>query len=256
MLAPGHKKTKTARIWTYVRDERLWSGSLSACAWYQFAIDRKDEHPVSHLAGSKGWLHADGYSGFNGLFGETKADEMACMAHVIRKFVDVFASQGDAIAEEAIRRIAERYAVEKEVRGKSPEARVALRQAREPFLNYLEAWLQAQLPKISGKSPSAQAIRYALGRMQEARPYLENGHLELDNNTAECAVKPVAIGRKNWMFAGSEGGGKATAIAFTPLETAKLNNVDTQAWFTWVLDQILDNKIKRFDELLAWRYAA
>ena len=257
MQAPGHKKTKMARVWTYVRDERPWSGASPPCAWYQFTIDRKGEHPVSHLAGYKGWIHAVGYSGFNGLFGHDKADEMACMAHARRKFVDVFASQGNAIAEEAIRRIAELYAVEKEARGKSPDARIALRQARaKPIFDELEAWLHAQLPKTSGKSPLAQAIRYALGRMPKARPYLENGHLELDNNTAERAVKPVAIGRKNWMFAGSRGGGKAMAIAFTLIETAKLNNVDPQAWRTWVLSQIADHKITRLDELLPWRYAA
>lgn len=257
MQAPGNKKTKTARVWTYVRHERPWSGSSPPCAWYQFTIDRKGEHPVSHLAGYKGWVHADGYSGFNGLFGDNKAREMACMAHVRRKFVDVFASQGNAIAEEAIRRIAELYAVEKDARGKTPEERVALRQGRaKPIFDELEDWLHAQLPKISGKSPLAIAIRYALGRMPKARPYLENGHLELDNNTAERAVKPLAIGRKNWMFAGSEGGGKAMAIAYTLIETAKLNNVDPQAWLTWVLAQIADHKITRLDELLPWRYAA
>jgi len=239
-----------------VRDERPWSGSSPPCAWYQFTIDRKGEHPVSHLSGYKGWVHADGYSGFNGLYGEGKADEMACMAHVRRKFVDVFASQGNAIAEEAIRRIAELYAVEKDGRGKSPDVRVALRQSRsKPIFDDLEAWLHAQLPKISGKSPLAQAIRYALGRIPKARPYLDNGHLALDNNTAERAVKPVAIGRKNWMFAGSEGGGKAMAIAFTLIETAKLNDVDPQAWLTWVLAQIADHKITRLNELLPWRYA-
>ena len=173
MQAPGQKKTKTARVWTYVRDERPWSGSSPPCAWYQFTIDRKGEHPVSHLAGYEGWVHADRYSGFNGLFGHDKADEMACMAHVRRKFVDVFASQGNAIAEEAIRRIAELYAVEKDARGKAPDNRVALRQARaKPIFDDLEAWLHAQLPKISGKSPLAQAIRYALGWMPKARPYL------------------------------------------------------------------------------------
>ncbi|MCV3274145.1 IS66 family transposase [Roseobacter sinensis] len=257
MQAPGNKKTKTARVWTYVRDERPWSGSSPPCAWYQFTIDRKGEHPVSHLAGYKGCVHADGYSGFNGLFGENKADEMACMAHVRRKFVDVFASQGNAIAEGAIRRIAELYAIEKEARGKSPDARVALRQSRsKPIFDDLEAWLHNQLPKISGKSSLAQAIRYALGRMPKARPCLENGHLELDNNTAERSVKPVAIGRKNWTFAGSEGGGKAMAIAYTLIETAKLNDVDPQAWLAWVLSQIADHKITRLDELFPWRYAA
>jgi len=202
-------------------------------------------------------VHADGYSGFNGLFGENKADEMACMAHVRRKFVDVFTAQGSSIAEEAIRRIAELYAVEKDAQGKPPKDRVALRQAKaRPTFDDFEVWLHAQLPKISGKFPLAKAIRYALGRMPKARPYLDNGHLELDNNTAERAVKPVAIGRKNWMFAGSEGGGKAMAIAFTLIETAKLNNVDPQAWLTWVLAQIADHKINRLDELMPWRYAA
>lgn len=129
------------------------------------------------------------------------------MAHVRRKFVDAFGSQGNAVAQEAIRRIVELYAVVKEARDKSPGTRVALRQARaKPILDNLETWLHAQMPNISGKSPLVRAIRYVLGRMSEARPYLENGHLELDNNTAGRAVKPVAIVRTNWMFAGSEVG--------------------------------------------------
>ena len=115
---------------------------------------------------------------------------------------------------------------------------------------------RGQLPKISGKSPLAQAIRYALGRLPKARGYLDHGFLEADNNTAERAVKPVAIGRKNWMFAGSPRGGHAMAIAYTLIETAKLNNVDPQAWLTWVLAQIADHKINRIDELMPWRYAA
>lgn len=257
MLAPGNKKTKTARVWTYVRDERPWSGSSPPCAWYQFTIDRKGEHPVSHLSGYKGWVHADGYSGFNGVFGEDKAQEMACLAHVRRKFVDIFAAQGSSIAQDAIRRIAELYAVEKEARGKPSEERVIIRQERaKPIFDDLEVWLHAQLPKISGKSPLAQAIRYALGRLPKARGYLDHGFLEADNNTAERAVKPVAIGRKNWMFAGSEGGGKAMATAYTLIETAKLNQVDPQAWLTWVLAQIADHKINRLDELMPWCYAA
>jgi transposase len=148
------------------------------------------------------------------------------------------------------------YGVEKEVRGQSPEARAALRQAKaKPIFDDLEEWLHAQLPKISGKSPLAKAIRYALNRMPKTRPYLDNGFLELDNNSAERAMKPVAIGRKNWLFAGSENGGKAMAIAFTLIETAKLNKVDPQAWLTWVLEHIADHKINRLDELMPWNYA-
>lgn len=257
MQAPGLKRTKTARVWTYVRDERPWSGPSPPCAWYQFTIDRKGAHPVDRLAGYKGVVHADGFAGFNGLFGKGKAEEQACLAHVRRKFVDVFTAQGSSIAGQAIRRIGELYAVEKEVRGKSPDDRKALRQEKaKPIFDDLEDWLGQQLPKISGKSPLAKAIRYALGRLPKARPYLSNGHLEADNNAAERAVKPVALGRKNWIFAGSEGGGKAMAIAFTLIETAKLNYVDPQGWLTWVLGQIADHKITRLDELMPWCYAA
>lgn len=160
MLAPGNKKTKTARIWAYVRDERPWSGQSPPWVWYQFTVDRKGEHPVKHLSGYQGWVHADGYAGFNGVFGEGKASEVACMAHIRRKFVDVFTAQGSAIAEETIKRIAHLYGVEKEVWGQSSEARAALRQAKaKPIFDDLEEWLQAQLTKISGKSPLAKAIR-------------------------------------------------------------------------------------------------
>ncbi len=255
MLAPRNKRTKTARVWAYVRDERPWDGQAPPGAWYQFTIDRKGEHPVSHLLNYKGWVHADGYAGFNGLFGEHKASEVACMAHIRRKFVDVQQSQGSAIAEETIKRIAKLYGIEKETRGRSPVERTAIRQEKaSPIFEDLETWLHAQLPKISGKSPLAKAIRYALSRIPKTRPYLDNGFLELDNNTCERAVKPVAIGRKNWIFAGSERGGKAMAIAFTLIETAKLNGVDPQAWLTNVLGRIADHKINRIEELLPWNY--
>ena len=160
-------------------------------------MDRKGEHPVKHLSGYQGWVHADGYAGFNDVFGKDKASEVACMAHIRRKFVDVFAAQGSAIAEDAITRIAQLYSVEKQARGQSPEVRMDLRQGNsKPIFDDLENWLHEQLPKISGKSPLAQAIRYALNRMPKTRPYLDNGFLELDNNTAERAMKPIAIGRK------------------------------------------------------------
>ena len=256
MQVPDKKATQTARIWAYVRDERPWVGPAPPGVWYRFSVDRKGEHPVDHLSGYQGWVHADGYAGFNGLFAHDKAGEMACVAHVRRKFVDVYKAQGGTVAEEAIRRIAALYAVEKQARGQSPDTRTALRQElAKPLFDDLEKWLAAQLLKISGKTPLAQAIRYALNRLPKARPYLEIGHLELDNNTVERAMRPVALGRKNWLFAGSVGGGKAMAIAFTLIETAKLNNVDPQAWLTWVLDRIADHKINRIDELLPWNYA-
>jgi len=198
----------------------------------------------------------DGYAGFNGLFGEGKADEQACMVHVRRKFVDVFEREGSAIAKEVIERIAGLYGVEKEARGQSPEVRVALRQAKaKPIFDDLNVWLQAQLPKISGKTPLAQAIRYALGRMPKARAYLSNGMLELDNNICERSIRPIALGRKNYMFMGSIGGGKAAAIAYTLIETAKMNKVDPEAWLTWVLTHVADHKINRIDELMPWYWS-
>lgn len=255
MQAKG--KCATARVWTYVRDERPRGGCDPPAAWYQFTTNRKGEHPSAHLANDKGWMHADGYAGFNDLNRSGAISEVACMAHIRRKFVDVFQSQGLQVAEEAIRRIAELYAVEKDARGLPPADRVRLRQSQaKPILDALEAWLAAQLTRIPGKSELAKAIRYALTRIKKLRPYLNHGVLEIDNNTAERAMKPVAIGRKNFLFVGSLGGGKAATIAYTLIETAKINGVAPQAWLTWVLARIADHKITRLDELLPWRYVA
>jgi len=256
LLAPGLGKTKTARLWAYVRDERPWAGEAHPAAWYQFSPDRKGARPREHLANYAGFMHADGYAGFNDLYRTGKVTEVACMAHIRRKFVDIHKSQGSAIAEETIKRIAKLYGVEKEVRGQPPDERVKIRQRKsKPIFNDLETWLNAQLIRISGKSPLAGAIRYALTRMKKLRPWLDHGFLELDNNTAERSMRPIALGRKNYLFMGSEGGGKSAAIAYTLIETAKLNGVDPQAWLTDVLGRIADHKITRIDELLPWRYA-
>ncbi len=250
-------KTKTARLWSYVRDERPWCGDAPPCTWYQFSVDRKGEHPSNHLADYTGTVHADGFAGFNGLFGEGRADEQACMVHVRRKFVDEAERTGSSIAQHAIKQIAQLYAVETEARGKSPAERVALRQAKaKPVFDELELWLQAQLPRISGKTKLAEAIRYALNRIPKARGYLSDGQLELDNNTCERSIRPIALGRKNYLFMGSVGGGKAAAVAYTLIETAKMNNVDPEAWLTWVLQRLPDHKINRIDELMPWNWQA
>jgi len=248
-------KFQTARMWSYVRDERPWCGQAPPCTWYQFSVDRKGKHPASHLKGYKGVVHADGYTGFNGIFGDSLATEQACMVHVRRKFVDVFERDGSAIAKEAIERIAKLYAVEKKARYRPTKDRVALRQQKaKPIFDDLEAWLKDKLPKISGKTPLAEAIRYALGRMPKARPYLDNGLLELDNNICERSIRPLTLGRKNYLFMGSEGGGKAAAIAYTLIETARMNNVNPEAWLTWVLTHIADHKINRIEELAPWNW--
>ncbi len=265
LLSPGNKKTKTAKVWTYVRDERPWSGSGPPAVRYVFSTDRKKQHPVGHLDGYQGWVHADDYAGFKDIFdplktkklGAAPAKEMACLAHVRRKFVDIFSGKGSATAQEVIERIAKLYAVEKAAKGLSPEERVAMRQEHaKPVFDELEAFLHEILPRYSGKSPMAKAIRHALSRLTKARAYTSNGVLAADNNAAERAMKPVAIGRRNWTFAGSEGGGKAMAVAYTLIETAKMNGVEPQAWLTDVIARIADHKISRIDELLPWRYAA
>ena len=157
------------------------------------------------------------------------------------------------IADEAITRIAALYAVEKRVRGSPPMQRRAARLAEaKPVFDDLQAWLESQLPSISGKSPLAAAIRYALTRMKRLTPYLDHGILEIDNNPAERAMRAIALGRKNYLFVGSHNGGKAAAIAYTLIETAKLNGVDPQAWLADTLARIPDTKINKVDELLPW----
>ncbi len=251
LQAPGTGRTKTARIWTYVRDERPWLGPDPPAAWYMFTIDRKGQHPATHLAGYRGWAHADGDSGFNELYRSGSSREVACLAHIRRKFVDIIQSQTSPIAEETIKRIAGLYGVEKQARGKPPERRVELRQAySRPILDELETWLQNQLPRLSGKSELAKAVRYALTRIKKLRPHLDHGHLEADNNCAERAMKSVALGRKNDLFVGADGDGKAAAIAYTLIETAKLNGIDPQVRLTDILARIADHEINKIDELL------
>lgn len=179
------------------------------------------------------------------------------MVHIRREFVKVFESYRLPVAGEAIERIAKLYEIEKWVRFKSPQERVALRQeCAKPIFDDLETWLRAQLNRISGKTPLAKAIRYALTRLPKALPYLDHGVLELDNNTAERAVRPVTLGRKNYLFMGSEAGGKSAAIAYTLIETCKLNGVNPEAWLAWVLERIQDYPVNLINELLPWEYQA
>ena len=254
---PGRGRRRQGRAWAYVRDERPWKGEAPPAAWHRFSADRKAEHPKAHLTGFGGWMHSDGYAGFGKLARAGPVREVACLAHVRRKFFDVHAAQGSAIAAEALKRIAALYAVEKEARGQPPDRRVAIRGAKAgPRLDDLERWLQTQLPRVSAKTPLAAAIRYALTRLKRLRPYLEHGFLEIDNNPAERAMRPIALGRKNYLFMGSAAGGKAAAIAYTLIETAKLNDIDPQAWLADILDRIPDHKINRVDELLPWNCPA
>jgi hypothetical protein len=220
-------------------------------------MDRKGIRPAEHLKGYTGFMHADGYAGFEDLYRSGDITEVACLAHVRRKFFDIAKATGSAVASEAVKRIADLYAVEAEVRGQPPDARAQIRKKKaRPVFDNLISWLQSELPKISGKSNLAKAIRYALTRLPRLEVYLSNGNIEIDNNAAERGMRGLAIGRKNWMFAGSEGGGHAAAVAYTLIETAKLNHIDPQAWLTEVLSRIADHKINRIDELLPWNFKA
>jgi len=173
-----------------------------------------------------------------------------------RKFFDIHTAQGSGIAKEALERIAELYTIEASIRGDPPDKRRAARQKHAtPLIDDLEAWLQAQLTQISGKSVLASAIRYGVTRLKRTRPYLDDGRLSIDNNAAERGMRAIAVGRKNYLFMGSDNGGKSAAVAYTLIETAKLNGVDPQAWLTDTLACIADHKINRIDELLPWRYA-
>ena len=253
VLAPGTGKSATARARVYVRDERPWSGEAPPAAWYRFSADRKARHPQGHLADFRGWMHADGYAGFERLIRAGPIREVACLAHVRRKFFDVHAAQGSAIAAEALQRIGALYAVEDTVRGQPPEQRAAVRHAEaEPRFDELERWLRTQLSRLSAKTPLAGAIRYALTRLKRLRPYLEHGFLELDNNAAERALRSIVLGRRNYLFMGSPAGGKAAAIVYTLIETAKLNGLDPQAWLAEVLRRVPEHPRNRIDELLPW----
>jgi len=252
MLAPGNCKTQTARLWTYARDERPWVATRPRQPGIGSG-DRKGQHRKDHLARFRGWMHADGYAGFEDLYRSGTIREVACMAHVRRKFVDIHRSQGSPIAEDAIAGIAQLYAVEKEARGSPPDVRVELRKAHAaPVFDDLEVWLALQLTTVSGKSPLAAAIRYALTRMERLRPYLDNGILELDNNATERGMSAIALGRKNYLFVGFEAGGKAAAIAYTLIEPAKLNTVDPNAWLADTIARVPDYKITKVDDLLRW----
>jgi transposase len=257
VLAPGLGKTKTGRLWAYVRDERPHGGEHPPAAVYFYSEDRKGEHPKTHLKTFKGLLHADGYAGFNAIFEKGQVTEVACWAHVRRKFFDIHAANASPLAKEALDRIGALYGIEETIRRKPPDERRRYRQTEAlPLIGDLKAWLEATVPKLSGKSELAQAMRYALGRWAALSRYLDDGRLEIDNNAAERALRGVALGRKNYLFAGSDAGGERAAAIYSLIETAKLNGLDPEAWLRDVLTRIADHKVNRIAELLPWNWSA
>lgn len=256
VMAPGKGKTATGRLWSYSRDERPFSGEAAPAVWYQFSPDRKGIHPKKHLKDYKGFMHADGYGGFNDLYRSGDIQEVACLAHCRRKFTDVLSSMPtSSLAAEAVKRMSELYAIEKEAKGLPPDKRVEIRQSQaRPLFEDLQQWLGEQLPKLSRKTPLAVAIRYTIKRMEQLAHYLNHGQLEIDNNTAERSMRAIAVGRKNWLFAGSNKGGENAAILYSLIETAKLNNVNPQEWLTYVLGAISEHPNKHINQLMPWNY--
>ncbi|MEA5163346.1 IS66 family transposase [Cereibacter johrii] len=254
------KGVKEGRIWAYVRDQRPWSGTAPPAVAYHFSPDRKGEHSQKHLGAGKGILQADAYAGFKDLYlaegnGEARFREAACWAHLRRAFFEVEKETGSEIAREALERIGALYDIEAQINGRSADERRAVRQAHSrPKVRAFKAWAEEQLEYISGKSDLAKAFRYALNRWDAFCLFLEDGRVAIDNNPAERAMRPIGIGRKNWLFAGNDAGGETLARAMTLIESAKLSGLDPQAYLADVLARINDHINPRLYELLPWNW--
>jgi transposase len=253
VLAPGHGKTRTGRLWTYVRDDRASAGTAAPAVWFAYSPDRRGERPKLHLKGYRGALQADAYSGFNHLYEGGTIYEVACWAHARRKFHEIHIAHPSPATSEAIGRIAALYAIEADIRGSTADVRRKVRQARaKPLLDSMHAWLETMLSTLSRKSNTAAAVRYALSRWKALTRYVDDGQLEIDNNAAERALRVVALGRKNYLFAGSDAGGERAAAIYSLLGSAKLNGLDPELYLHHVLERIADHPISRISDLLPW----
>lgn len=260
VLYPGRGTTKQGRLWTYVRDDRPAASADPPAVWFAYSPDRKGVHPRTHLKDFRGILQADGYAGFDRLFNDADEQhpiqEAACWAHVRRKFYDIHAATDSPLALQALNRIGELYAIEAEIRGQPPDGRREVRMARAgPKLDELHTWFIAARSQLSKKSETSGAIHYALSRWRALTRYCEDGRIEIDNNAAERSLRVVALGRKNYLFAGSDAGGERAAAIYSLLGTAKLNGLDPESYLRHVLTHIAEHPINRIEELLPWYVA-
>jgi transposase len=254
VLDPGRGRTKTGQLWAYARDDRPWGGADPPAVAYLYAPDRRAARPIEHLAGFTGTLQVDGYGGYAALARRGDVQLAFCWAHVRRPFYEL--ADTSPVAAEALARIATLYAVDAEVRGQSPEQRRAARQEKSrPIVDELRRFLDAKLAQLSRKSTLAEAIRYALTRWEGLIRFLDDGRIELDSNTVERTIRPLALNRKNALFAGSDDGGDHWAVIASMIETCKLNDINPQAWLTDTLTSLAAGHSNlRRDELMPWNY--
>jgi transposase len=257
VLDPGRGRTTTGQLWAYARDDRPWGGAPPAVA-YVYAPDRKAERPIAHLAGFTGILQVDGYAGYRSLAERGDVQLAFCWAHVRRRFYELAAAGPAPIASEALERIAGLYTVEGEIRGRTADERRAVRQEKSrPIIDEFEPWLRAKLALISQKTKLAEAIRYALSRWQGLTRFIDDGRIEIDSNVVERAIRPIALNRKNPLFAGSDGGGQHWAVIASLIETCKLIGVEPHAYLADVITKIVNgHPNSQIDDLLPWAYSA
>ena len=256
VLDPGRGRTKTGQLWAYARDDRPWGGTDPPGVAYVYAPDRTADRPTVHLTGFRGVLQVDGYEAYKVLARRGEVQLAFCWSHVRRQFYELASGGAAPIATEALSRIAALYRIEAEIRGRSAEERRSVRQARSrPLVEAMEPWLREKLSLVSQKSKLAQAIRYALTRWAGLTLFLDDGRVELDTNVVERAIRPLALNRKNALFAGSDGGAEHWAVIASLVETCKLNGVEPQTYLADVISRIVDGHPQsRLDELLPWAY--
>ncbi len=263
VLDRSRTRTRIARLWSYATDDRPWQGPAPPAVVYLFAEDRKGRHVAEHLLGFGGVLQVDAYGGYAGLAKPSRVGGPItlafCLAHARRRFFEVHKATGSPAAAEALRRFAAIYAIEARIRGTTAEHRATVRQAEtRPLFEDFKPWLMDRLAEISAKEPLATAIRYMLGHWDGLMVFLDDGRVEVDNNTVERTIRPIALGRKNALFAGSASGGESWAILASLINTAKLHGIDPQAYVADILDRIVcgHTKINALRDLLPWIWKA
>lgn len=253
VLEPGQGKTRTGRLWVYVRDDRNSGSTMPAAVWFSYSPDRKGIHPQRHLADYSGILQADAYAGYNALYESGRVTEAACMAHARRKIHDVHVRHPTTVTTEALSRIGALYAIESEIRGSPAEERLAVRKARTvPLMQSLYDWIQEQMKTQSRHSDTAKAFTYMLKQWDALNEYCRNGWVEIDNNLCENALRVVALGRRNYMFFGSDSGGDSAAVMYSLIGSCKLNGIEPEAGLRHVISVINTWPANRVKELLPW----